>query len=75
MAYPPDNVECRGTELVVGRMKSVPNRHPRFVVTLEAEVEVYEPTVEEAVKEALASLDADASILSGAVVSVREEPL
>lgn len=72
MGYPSDPVEARGT-LVVGRMEPVPSGKPRYVVTAEVDVEVYEPTIEEAIKEVIATLDSDASVISCAVLAVRLE--
>ena len=60
-------------DLVVGRMRTALTDKPRFVVRMEVEVEVNEPDEGEAVKEALASLDADAAIVSCAVLAVRRE--
>ena len=73
MAYPADPVELRGAMTAVSRLRPVPSEKPRYVVTAEVEVEVYEPSIEEAIKEAIATLDSDASVVSCAILAVRLE--
>ena len=71
MAYPPDPVEVRGTEVALPL--ALASRKPRFVVTAEVELLVEADDEDEAAQDAITTLDQEAMIVCGIVLDVRKE--